>query len=103
MPTARKIRSITEIQPGCIVRQGTDVLQGEIFTDCIVLGAEREYGNATGECFKVARPYAFVTGTGTQCPTLLLGSENLVVSFENLERYYLIVVDKNDVPRTYTT
>lgn len=98
----RKINRIAEIQPGCIIRHKTDVELGEAFSDCIVIGLEPEqvWGRAS-ERFKVARPYAFVSNADTMCPSILTGIENVTISFEIMEKCYLIVVNEKDEPRTY--
>jgi hypothetical protein len=68
---------------GNVVRSSQDP-----FSDCVVVKVDREWNRVT-----LARPYVYVSGANTACPTVLTGVENFEVSFENLQRFYKKVVE----------
>jgi hypothetical protein len=67
---------------GNIVRSSQDP-----FSDCVVVKVDREWNRVT-----LARPYVYVSGANTACPTVLTGVENFEVSFENLQKHYTKII-----------
>jgi hypothetical protein len=54
----------------------------------------------------IARPYAFVSGAETSCPTVLTGVETMVVDMESLTRpdsHFRVLVTARGAVHTHTT
>lgn len=89
----RDIRFTSDVPAGAVVRMKGDTSP---FADCIVLGlVPNNTGGFPSKSLKLSRPYAFVSGADTLCPTVLLGSENLTVPFDVLTlRYDVVLTDE---------
>ena len=91
--TMKKIETIEELVPGCVIRRVNEDGSVAPFSDSIVLGHANTYGH-----FKLARPYGYATLTETICQSHVLGAETYVAEFSALQEYYMIVLYSTGKP-----
>jgi hypothetical protein len=104
----------SDLTPGTVLRMlhslnedGTwDMNRAVPFSDCVVLKVE---SNSHWMVVKLARPYCYVSGASTGCPSILQGYEMFEVSLADMldaETNFRTVVQPSKeglVPYNYTT
>lgn len=90
---------------------GSSVSSTPVFSDCVIMdvfyrGGQHPIQEKTGDKYiKLARPYCYVSGADTACPSVLTGVEHFEVRAERLCRYgdqYKLVVQSTGEPAKYT-
>ena len=97
----KAIESITELKPGCILREKNKDGTFPPFADCVILKIENVLN--VSHRIKLSRPYAYVSGAGTTSPTVLLGQETFDADFGRIQKLFVQVLTDRENSHEYVT
>jgi hypothetical protein len=91
----KKFMNRDEVTIGMVVNMGGS---DEPFSDCVVLSFDHE-----SELYTLVRPYLFISGVQTACPSPLMGFERFTVSWSSLQERFEFPVSDRGETRSFIT